>query len=743
MSTLALDLSTPNAYGIDKYLARTSVTSLLKDTNTTKVIVAMGDAAFQRHFSGTSLTVDQAHSYCLPKADGTIVVPTYDPKDVFRSPDYEHWIDWALRKAKRLCDGTRTLDAPLMLRINPTLQEVLALPNELAKASLLAVDIECIPETCELTSIAFATAKQSICIPFAAQYLQPYWSEAEELQVWQAVQNVLASATPKVFHNFIFDVQVLRYAGITVNGAIHDTMVRASELNPLLPKSLKDVARLYLYCEPWKDQKDFKLTGDADAFYRYNAIDAARTLSIWGFQEQELSANALRDHYSAYVAPLVPLVKDVCEQGIRVDVKALSTADNQAEALLAPLEQELREIANPLMPPAYTTRKRNKEKDIYGPSPKTGKQIIITKGYDETRDSYNPRSSEQTKVILETLGYKLPTKRGRVSADRESLLKLNRRKPHPFISALLRHSKIAKLRSSYTSIVLDQDLRCRFSLNIAGTISGRFSAQKTPWETGLNIQTLPRRNAEVPIDIRGVFLPDEGHTLLEVDLSQAELRVVAWLSGETKLMELFAANQDVHAYTAQRITELSGVDCPRQLGKRINHASNYGMQAARFADSCLLEADLSIGVDTATKLLDARSRTFPAIPLWHQAIRAELYRTRRLESPQGRVAKFYGPVTDEMHRQALSFIPQATVVDTVNAVWISLAKLPEYNNDFRVLSQIHDSLVFSVKRDRLDHVIDLVKEAFDSQYVTIRGVRYKIPFDGKVGDTWSTLEKLF
>lgn len=741
MSTLALDLSTPSPYGLDKYLARTSVTSLLKDTGPTKVVVAMGDAAFQRHFSGTSLTVDQAHSYCLPKADGTIVVPTYDPKDVFRSPDYEHWIDWALRKAKRLCDGSRTLDAPLNLRINPSLLELQHLPELLSNASLLSVDIECIPETCELTSIAFATNVFSICIPFAAQYLQPYWSESEELAVWEVVQEILASQTPKVFHNFIFDVQVLRYAGITVNGAIHDTMVRASELNPLLPKGLKDVARLYLYCEPWKDQKDFKLTGDADAFYRYNAIDAARTLSIWGFQDKEFAANSL-GHYVSYVAPLVPLVKDVCEQGIRVDVKALSTADNQATALLAPLEQELQAIANPLMPPAYTTRKRNKEKDIYGPSPKTGKQIIITKGYDETRDSYNPRSPEQTKVILETLGYKLPTKRGRVSADRESLLKLNRRKPHPFISALLRHSKIAKLRSSYTSIVLDQDLRCRFSLNIAGTISGRFSAQKTPWETGLNIQTLPRRNADIPINIRGVFLPDEGHTLLEVDLSQAELRVVAWLSGETKLMELFAANQDVHAYTAQRITELSGVDCPRQLGKRINHASNYGMQAAKFADSCLLEADLSISVDTATKLLDARSRTFPAIPLWHQAIRAELYRTRRLASPQGRVAKFYGPVTDDMHRQALSFIPQATVVDTINSAWISLAKQAGYGVWFRVAAQIHDSLVFSVECAKLDQLISLISETLAIQYVTIRGVKHVIPWDFKTGPSLGAMKEL-
>ena len=731
------DLSAAQKSQLSAALARTGTASSVIVSIGTVIqhypAVLIGQDALNYYYPG--LRLDAVHGYVLDK----MFIPCLSPAAIFDSPDVSHWIDLSLRKAKRLAEG-QPLDSPAELIVSPTYQQVKSYLAACAASPQVCVDIETSMDTQEITAIAFALSPLSaISIPFAKQYMEDYWSPEDERDIWLMVYSLLSTkSVAKVFQNFIFDTMVLANHGLQTAGIIDDTLIIANLLNPELPKGLADLARIYCYAPPWKHMKDFNLTGDPEAFWRYNALDASKTFQIYLKQVQDLESRKLLDFYTQYVKPLGPLVYDSCTHGIAVDTAALDNMKVQMEQLLQPVEDRLAEIAEPYSAAfAKQVKKRNKEKDVKGPSPKTGKQIVIEKGYDFSFEPFNPRSPEQVKELLRVFGYRIPTYRGKETTDRNALLKLNRKKPDEFITLLLRHGKLAKLKSSYLSLALDRDGRCHYSYNIGGTRSGRFSCQATSWGTGLNIQTIPRRSPDVPFNIKDCFVPDQDHVLVEVDLSQAELRVVAWLAREEKLIDLMERNEDVHQYTADQISKISNLICPRQLGKRINHASNYGMGPGKFADSCLLEADLVISVVDAATLLNARQKTFPAIYGWQRSIEDTIRRTRRLVSPHGRERYFYGIPNDEMFREALSFIPQATVVDTLNAAWIALSRNAGYNVDFRVLAQIHDSLLISVKADKLDWLKELINVAFRGQSLDINGYNRIIPWDIKVlGNSW-------
>jgi uracil-DNA glycosylase family 4 len=688
-----------------------------------RVVVACGDTALQALCPGHK--IGDAQCYVLDRGN-YLVVPAYHPAFIFRQPDWGHWLTWALKKAQKLVTTPSLRTPRLEPKIRPSCDEAIAWLRHCRGVESVSIDIEKTLHTHEITCIGLATsATDVLTIPFADKGLTDYWTSQEEAQVWLELKETLEAPNEKIFQNFIFDALVLRHAGLPLRGKIYDTLIAGNLLNPELPKGLADLARLHLYCAPWKSNKDYHLTGNVEDFWAYNATDAAYTFAIATDQKEWLQVRKLSDFHEVQLRPLMPLVLDTCSRGIRVDQQELQTLDSRITEALKPVLQTLKEIGDPLVPPKRVKRRKNKE-DYFVEKPQ----------------EFNPASPKQVKEVLATLGYRIPTKDGKETTDRSALLKLNRKNPHAFIAGLLSHSRLAKLKSSYTQIHLDEDGRCRFSYNIAGTKSGRFSASATPWDTGLNIQTVPRKDPTLDLNLRRIFIPDPGMQLLQVDLSQAELRVVAWLARDEKLTRLLEEKQDVHQFVADEVQRISGLNCPRQLGKRINHAANYGMGADKFADSCLVEADLALSVQDAQRLLDARARAFPAIPLWHRSIEATVRKTRRLCSPHGRERFFYGLLNSETFREALSFIPQATVVDTLNAAWRDLAKSLEYNKTFNVLQQGHDSLLIQVQDGMVDSLVSTINTTFGNQHHVIHGDMKLIPWDIAVGPTWGDLKPL-
>lgn len=689
-----------------------------------KVIVACGNTAMFAVAGKTSIndhhcTVIYREAENLPP-----VVPVFHPAYVLRAEqmggkrgsidgttrmrEASAWLVFGLAKAKEVAAGKVSPRRTYILK--PSLESIKDYTNQFTLGiDPLSIDIEVFQN--EITCIAFAhDATFAMCIPLSIAG-GSYWPPDEEREVWKRIAMICCSNRPKVFQNFIFDTMFLSRFGIEVGGEIHDTMLAAGLLHPELSKGLDDLGRLYTFTPAWKGSRDWSASVNPEELWRYNATDAAITREIFDRQMEELDGEGIKSLYTRHVVALAPRVFEICNRGWNIDRTSLQNVRGD-------MQKRIEELT---------------------------KRIT-----DATSQDFNPRSHHQIKAKLKEFGYVIPTKDGAETTDRRSLLKLLKKHPEDrLIPTLLEFSKAQKLMSTYGNVALDPDGRMRFSVNIAGTKSGRFSSSQTPWGTGLNSQNIPSRDPESPYNFRHLVLPDDDHNLIQVDLKQAEARVVAWLSREEAMERIFTTGGDIHTETANRIFGENIRKLPeaerkrkRYLGKKSVHSFNYGMQAQTFVDSCLDEADLVITLEEAESIRDGFFRGFSRIPLWHREIQMELKRSRSLKTTYGRMRSFHGTLNEDIYREAYSFMPQAYVADTINESWIRL-----YENGLEalgayVIQQGHDSLVISTPKEKTNTVIFALKNAFDSVSFKIHGIDRKIPYDIAVGPNWRDLKEV-
>ncbi len=176
-----------------------------------------------------------------------------------------------------------------------------------------------------------------------------------------------------------------------------------------------------------------------------------------------------------------------------------------------------------------------------------------------------------------------------------------------------------------------------------------------------------------------MIIPDPDHILVAVDLSQAEVRVVAWESGNEEFIYFFESGKDIHQVVADEI----GIE--RKICKNMVHGANYLVGAKTFAES--------IGKTVAqSKVYIARyfSR-FPAIPAWQRRVIAEVRATRTLTNIFGRERTFYGRIGPDFDREAVAQGPQSTVGDLLN---IGMVKL--FNKGYDILIQVHDEVLMQI-----------------------------------------------
>lgn len=203
---------------------------------------------------------------------------------------------------------------------------------------------------------------------------------------------------------------------------------------------------------------------------------------------------------------------------------------------------------------------------------------------------------------------------------------------------------------------------------------------------------------------------------IQCDLKQAESRFVAYDACDENLMAcLEDPKRDIHSEVGAEIFECSveqviaehksGNSEKRQLGKKSGHGANYGMAETTFVNSCLKELDLVITKAFAKKVLEAYHVLFPGIRRWHARLRDEVYTTRKLDNPLGRVRYFYGRMDDNTFREAYAYRPQSTVPDIANCLILALgAARTEGQFDFWMHLQCHDSVTLSCERRQLDKI---------------------------------------
>jgi DNA polymerase-1 len=226
--------------------------------------------------------------------------------------------------------------------------------------------------------------------------------------------------------------------------------------------------------------------------------------------------------------------------------------------------------------------------------------------YDKAGESFNINSPKQLGVILfEKLG--MPGGKKTKTGYSTAADVLDRLAPdYPIVSEILEYRQLTKLKSTYADGLVHciaADGRIHTTFNQTITATGRLSS------TDPNLQNIPMR-IELGRLIRKAFLPKEGYIFVDADYSQIELRVLAHLSGDEKLIEAYRSAQDIHRTTASQVFHIpfdEVTDQQRRNAKAVNFGIVYGIS------SFGLSQDLSITKKEAADYIESYFKTYPSI----------------------------------------------------------------------------------------------------------------------------------
>ena len=330
--------------------------------------------------------------------------------------------------------------------------------------------------------------------------------------------------------------------------------------------------------------------------------------------------------------------------------------------------------------------------------------------YESAGCEFNINSPKQLGVVLfENLGLpcKKKTKSG-YSTNAEVLESL--RYEHPVVEMVLRYRTLSKLNSTYCEgllKVIADDGRIHSNFNQTETRTGRISS------TEPNLQNIPMR-IELGRLIRKAFLPAKGCVFMDADYSQIELRVLAHMSGDEKLIEAYREAQDIHRITASQVFHIpfdEVTDLQRRNAKAVNFGIVYGIS------SFGLSQDLSISKKEAAEYIERYFETYPKIKTFLDGLVEDAKKNgyvttmfgRRRPVPELSSSNFMQRSFGE--RVAMNAPIQGTAADIIKIAMIRVHdRLLEEHLKSRLIITVHDELLIETAEDEIDRVKEILTE---------------------------------
>ena len=493
-----------------------------------------------------------------------------------------------------------------------------------------------------------------------------------------------------VFHNAKFDLHILKRSfGINLKARISDSLIAAWMLSPGdLGLGLDEQVRRHLHHEMipienligrGKNQITFNRVPVSDA-YTYGAEDAVYTLRLWNTLLPKLKERDYEKFFLELEMPCLKVLFEMEEKGVSIDSEELKKQSAEIELRIIELEKE-----------------------IYG----------MAEGVE-----FNIGSPKQlAEVLFDHL--ELPvikkTQTGR-STDSVVLEELSVVAPHPIVFAIMEYREIKKLQSTYLSVLPElvnpETKRIHTSFIQWGTATGRLSSREP------NLQNIPIRT-EAGKKIRAAFVPQKKDDLiLSVDYSQIELRMLAHLSGDEKLIAAYNHGADIHTQTAAAIfnVPLSEVTQDhRRDAKIVNFGVLYGMTAFRLA------RDLKISRTRAKEFIDDYFSLYQGVQQFIDKTVAFAHENGYVETLTGR--RRYIPGIDShdrtecqmAERMAVNTPVQGSAADLIKMAMIRIAnRIEKEKLPLKMILQVHDELVFECPKSEVESLSLMVKEEMES-----------------------------
>ncbi len=352
--------------------------------------------------------------------------------------------------------------------------------------------------------------------------------------------------------------------------------------------------------------------------------------------------------------------------------------------------------------------------------------------YGEAGEEFNINSPKQLGVVLfehmKLEGGK-KTKTG-YSTSVDVLEKIEHL--YPIVPMILEYRQLTKLKSTYADGLanfIGEDERIHGKFNQTITATGRISS------TEPNLQNIPVR-MDLGRQIRKVFLPEKGYIFLDADYSQIELRVLAHLSKDEKLIHAYQENQDIHARTASEVFGIpmdEVTSLQRRDAKAVNFGIIYGLSAFG------LSQDLKITRKQAQDYIDKYFATYPKVKKYlDQEVEkgkmdgfVETMFHRRRPIPELKSKNFAQRNFGE--RVAMNSPIQGTAADIIKIAMVRVnMKLKEKKMKSRLILQIHDELLIETWMEELEEV----KEILKTEMMHAADLAIPLEIDINTGNNW-------
>ena len=509
----------------------------------------------------------------------------------------------------------------------------------------------------------------------------------------------------KIGQNMKYDAKIFARYGVNV-APIDDTMLMSYAMNAgLHSHGMDQLSERYLEHHPieiksllgsGKSMITFDRV-DVDEAVKYAAEDADITLRLWQTFKPQLHRARVTTVYETLERPLVPVLADMEMAGIKVDRDVLARMSNAFAQKMAALEDEIHELAG--------------EKFNVGSPAQVGEILFEKMSLPGGKKGKTGKYSTPAQVLED-----LATE-------------------HDFPARILDWRQLQKLKSTYTDALQEhinaETGRVHTSYSIAGANTGRLAS------TDPNLQNIPVRTEEGR-RIREAFVATPGHTLVSLDYSQIELRILAHIAGIDALKEAFREGQDIHAATASEMFNVPLDEMTpdiRRQAKAINFGVIYGISGFGLA------RNLRIPRDEAQGFIDRYFERFPGIRTYMDDTTAfakengyvQTLFGRRIHTPE---INAKGPTAGFAKRAAINAPIQGTAADIIRRAMIrmpdAIDRLPA-----TMLLQVHDELLFEVADSAVDDLIGAARDAMEGAALPVVKLDVPLIVDAGRGANWA------
>ena len=509
----------------------------------------------------------------------------------------------------------------------------------------------------------------------------------------------------KIGQNIKYDLEVLANYGIELKGELWDTMIAHYLIQPELHHNMDYMAEVYLNYQTihideligprGKNQKSMRDLSPTQV-YEYAAEDADITLRLKNVLEPKLKDAGVVDLFYQIEMPLVRVLAEMEMNGVLIDTDSLKETSELFTMRLTELEHRIYELAG---------------EEFNIASPKQVGDILFGK--------------------LQIIEKPKKTKTGQYVTNEETLQSL--RSKHEIVEKILEHRGLKKLVGTYVDalpkLINPRTGHIHTSFNQTITATGRLSSSDP------NLQNIPIRGEDGK-EIRKAFIPEPGCQFFSADYSQIELRVMAHLSEDEHMMQVFREGKDLHAATAATIYK-KGIDevsrDERTKSKRANFGIIYGITVFGLAER--LEIDRS----EARQLIDGFFQTFPQVHDYMERSKeivrekgyAETIFHRRRYLPD--IHSHNATVRGFAERNAINAPIQGSAADIIKVAMVRIYKrMKDEGLKSKMILQVHDELNFSVLPEEKEHMERLVLEEMQGAFAL------KVPLiaDAGWGENW-------